>query len=252
MRSAGPCAFAALACLAVAVSVGCARGGPPRGEPSPVSAGVMDTAGMTRIRFARGTTSGILNDSLAAGGEHVYLLGAEQGQVLLAHAIAWSERGAAPRGETVVRVHRADGGELAAPSGAGPLWTGRLPYTGDYVVRVRAIGGPTPYTLAVQIPRRLEVGPEDPSASLSGTAPSRVPVDYLIRGEAGRRLEVELRAEGDDAHLHVYGLDDGVQLARLADRQRRYAGRLPGSQDYVISVVPTVEGTRYGLRVILR
>jgi hypothetical protein len=77
-------------------------------------------------------------------------------------------------------------------------------------------------------------------------------VDYLIKGERGRTLEVELRSEDGATHLHVYGLDDGAQLARLADRQRRFGGALPSTQDYVVSVVPAAEGARYELLVTLR
>lgn len=242
----------ALTFAAVAAALGCAAGGSRRPEPAPAWTAVPDTAGMTRIRFARGTTSGILNDSLPADGERAYLIGALQGQVMLAHAIAWTDPRSGPRGETAVRVYRADGGELAAPAGAGPLWTGRLPATGDYVVRVRATGGPTPYTLAVQIPRRVVVDRENPSASFSGTAPSRAPVDFLIKGERNQALEVEVRSDREDAQLHVYGLDDGVQLAPLAARQRRFGGRLPSTQDYVVSMVPGGEGVRYDLLMTLR
>jgi len=48
------------------------------------------------------------------------------------------------------------------------------------------------------------------------------------------------------------GKADGVQLARLADRQRLYAGRVERTQDYVVSVVPADEGARYELTVTLR
>ena len=234
---------------ATAIALGCAPTATSvRSDTGPAWSAVADTTGMTRVRFARGTTSGLLNDSLRAGGERAYLLGALQGQVMLAHAIAWSGAG----GGTTVRVFRPDGGELTAPGGAGPLWTGRLPLSGDYVVRVRAAGQPASYTLAVQIPRRVVVDRENPSTSFAGVAPSRAPVDYLIKGERGRTLDVELRSEDADTHLHIYGLDDGAQLAPLADRRRRFSGPLPSTQDYVISVVPAGEGARYELMVTMR
>jgi hypothetical protein len=270
MRQAARSGLPALLCLAVA-AVGCGRpsrtaaGPPPATAPAPAvarpSSGVMDssawaavadTVGMARIRFARGTTSGIVNDSLPADGERAYLVGALQGQVMLAHAIAWSDQGRGTGGRTSVRVYRADGTELPAPGGAGPLWSGRLPITGDYVVRVEATGGPAPYTLAVQIPRRVVLDRENPSASYSGLAPSRAPVDFLIRGERGRLLQVELRSEDRPSHLHIYGLDDGAQLSPLADRRQRYAGPFPSTQDYVVSVVPVGEGGGYELLLTVR
>ena len=110
---------------------------------------------------------------------------------------------------------------------------------------------PTAYTLAVQIPRRVEVSPDQPIAIFTGSTPSRVPIDYLIRAEAGRTLEVTLGG-APTVGLHVYGLDDGVQLAPLADRQRLFAGRVEKTQDYVVSVVPGEERAAFDLRITLR
>ena len=254
MRRATPCGVAGLVCLlGLTATAGCAGGGSrAKVVTAPAWAAVADTSDMTRVRFARGTTSGIIDDTLPTGGEHAYLLGALQGQVMLAHAIAWRDEVSGRTGETTVRVFRPDGTELTSPGGAGPLWTGRLPLSGDYVVRVRASGAPAGYTLAVQIPRRVVVDRENPSASFAGVAPSRAPVDYLSRGDRGRMLDVELRSEDGGTHLHVYGLDDGTQLAGLADLHHRFGGALPSTQDYVISVVPGGEGARYELLVTMR
>lgn len=211
-----------------------------------------DTAALVRVRFARGTTSGIVNDSLGDGETRGYLIGAEQGQVMMAHAITWPvrEREVPPAAATVRVYAASDGAELPASSGPGTLWSGRLAATGDYIVRVSATG-PTAYTLAAQIPRRLSVGGGDPTAAIRGTAPSRAPVDYIIDGEGGQTLAASLRP-GDPATLHVYGLDDGRQLAPLPERRRLWAGTLPAPQSYVISVVPADEGARYELSVTLR
>ena len=211
-----------------------------------------DTTGLVRVRFARGTTSGIVTDSLLPGEIRGYLIGAEQGQVMMAHMITWSaSHGNAYRAGATVRVYAADDGrELIAPSGSGPLWSGRLPATGDFVVRVSA-NASTTYTLAVQIPRRLSVGEGDPTAAIAGTTASRAPVDYLIAGKIGQRLSASVR-EGDPASLQLYGLDDGRQLAPLAEGRKLWAGTLPTSQDYVISVVPDGDGAEYELSVALR
>lgn len=211
-----------------------------------------DTTGLFRVRFARGTTSGIVNDSLLAGEIRGYLIGAEEGQVMMAHAITWPvrQRGS-PAADATVRVYSAaDGRELTGPTGPGALWSGRLPASGDFIVRVSATA-PTAYTLAVQIPRPLSVGGIDPTAVITGVAPSRAPVDYLIEGGSGQRLAVSVR-DADPATLHVYGLDGGEQLAPLSERRQLWAGRLPASQDYVISVIPAREGVRYELTVALR
>ena len=241
--------------LAVALAIlgiACGGGARPAERAAAPAALADDTTGLLRVRFARGTTSGIVNDSLRAGETRGYLIGAEQEQVMMVHAITWPVRqGEAAPATATVRVYALAGGsELADPSGPGPLWSGRLPGTGDFVVRVSTTQ-PTAYTLAVQIPRRLSPGEGDPTAAIAGTAPSRAPVDYIIDGESGRTLAASVR-EGDSATLHLFGLDDGVQLAPLSEGRKLWAGTLPTSQDYVISVVPTDEGASYELTITLR
>jgi hypothetical protein len=203
------------------------------------------------VQFARGTTSGLVDDSLGAGDTRGYLIGAEQAQVMMVHAITWKERPGQPAEPPTVRVYSVgEGRELTVPAGAGPLWSGRLPSSGDYAVRVSA-ASPTAYTLSVQIPRRLSPTEADPTAAIAGSAPSRAPVDYIVEGQSGQALAASVR-ESDPVTLHVYGLDDGRQLAALPERRRLWAGRLPATQDYVVSVVPAGEGGRYELTVTLR
>ena len=93
--------------------------------------------------------------------------------------------------------------------------------------------------------------PADPTAVFTGTAPSRAPIDFLVRVDAGRTLEVNLGG-APTVGLHIYGLNDGTQLARLADRQRLYAGRVETTQDYVVSMVPGAERAAYDLQVTVR
>ena len=119
-------------------------------------------------------------------------------------------------------------------------------------MRVTAGAAPVSYTLAVQIPRRVVVDRENPTTSFSGLAPSRGPIDYIIKAEPGNRLEVALEADSAASSLHIYGLDTGVQLSRLSDRRRRFFGTVPTAQDYVVSVVPGAEQVRYDLLITLR
>jgi hypothetical protein len=244
------------AALAAALSIAGCGGAKtsPEAAPAAVTPSISpsDTTGLLRVRFARGTTSGLVNDSLPAGDTRGYLVGAEQGQVMMVHAITWPVRqGGTPAPAATVRVYSvAEDRELMAPTGAGPLWSGRLATSGDYTVRVSA-SAPTAYTLAVQIPRRLTPTAGDPTAAIAGSAPSRAPVDYIVAGESGQALAASVR-ETDRVTLHVYGLDDGEQLAPLPERRQLWAGRLPATQDYVVSVVPADEGARYELTVTLR
>ena len=260
MRPTAPPLVRGAGLAAVIALGGCSHGGPVA-EVSPardaaadatVHAQPIDTGSLPRIRFARGTTSGILDDSIAAGDTRSYVLEAREGQVMLAHAIAWpvAEREHPPPEPAVRVLAAASGRELEAPETVAGAWSGRLPATGDYIVRVSA-SEPTTYTLAVQIPRRVQVSPEQPTAIFTGSTPSRAPIDYLVKVEAGRTLEAVLGG-APGISLHVYGLDDGVQLARLADRQRVFAGRVETTQDYVVSIVPAAERAAFDLRITLR
>ena len=243
--------------IALAALAGC-RGGRRPEAPAPAPSETravpapIDTTGLPRIRFSRGTTSGIRDDKLAAGATRSYVLNAQGGQIMLVHAIGWpvAETEYPPPDPEVRVFEAATGRELPSPRAEPEVWSARLPGTGDYIVRVTA-AAPTSYTLAVQIPRRVETSPAEPTAVFTGTAPSRVPIDFLIRVDAGRTLEVSL-GSASTVGLHIYGLIDGVQLARLSDRQRLYAGRVATSQDYVVSMVPWAERAAYDLRVTVR
>jgi hypothetical protein len=244
----------ALAAVGLALASCRSAGTPdvPTPAATPGAAAPIDTAGLPRIRFGRGTTSGTLDDSLPAGATRSYVLEAKQGQVMLVHAIAWpvAERSHPPPEPAVRVLEAATGRELTSPKAEPEVWSGRLPLSGDYVVRVTA-AAPTSYTLAVQIPRRVEVTPDQPTAIFTGSTPSRTPIDYLIKADAGRTLEIVLGG-APSLVLHVYGLENGTQLAPLADRQRLYAGRVEATQDYVVSVVPAEERAAYDLRITLR
>src|SRR3954465_4826102 len=103
----------------------------PRADAAVAAFSPTDTAAFLRVRFAQGTTSGILDDSLAAGHDRGYLLGALQDPGMLAPPIAWPTAVGKEGPEARVRVYRAyDGVELEAPGPNGPLWFGHLPGTG--------------------------------------------------------------------------------------------------------------------------
>jgi hypothetical protein len=239
---------------AVAIGLGACggTGRAPTAAVAPAASLAIDTVGLPSIRFTPGSTSGILDDSLSVGATRSYVLRADEGQVMLVHAIAWPvEERQDPPPEPQVRVFSAvSGSELPTPRAEPEVWSARLPQTGEYVVRV-TVDRPTRYTLSVQIPRLVPLKPGDPAAIFTGAAPSRAPIDYLVHAEAGWTLEAVLGGT-PGIGLHVYGLDDGVQLARLADRQRLYAGRIERAEDYVVSVIPGAERAAYDLRISLK
>jgi hypothetical protein len=241
--------------IAAIALTACAGGGSRRAEdgpaPAPTAAGPshpIDTVGLPRIRFAHGTTSGLLDDSLAAGATRSYALFAQQGQVMLAHAIGWpvAER-LHPPPEPVVRVFEAaTGRELPSPRAEPEVWSARLPLTGGYVVRVTA-AAPTTYTLSVQIPRRVEVSQDQATAIFTGSAPSRAPRTFSS-GDAGRTPRSWSAARRRSACTCT----DWTTAQPPAWPTAAVTRRIEASQDYVVSVIPGVEGAAYDLRITLR
>ena len=222
-----------------------------RGVAGPRGEAPIDTVGLPRIRFARGTTSGTIDDKLGRRAPRSYVLVARRpGRSCSRTPSPGRWRSGHPPPEPVVQVFEAaTGRELTSPRGEPEVWSAACPSRG--LRRSRDRGGPDDYTLAVQIPRRVEVSPAEPTAVFTGTAPSRAPIDFLVRVDAGRTLEVSLGG-APTVGLHIYGLDDGVQLSRLSDRQRLYSGRVEPTQDYVVSMVPWAERAAYDLRVTVR
>ena len=129
--------------IAIVLLTGCG-GGHPLPAPAPAAARAaaapIDTTGLPRIRFPRGSTSGINDDKLGAGATRSYVLHAQGGQVMLVHAISWPVAEAEhPPPEPEVRVYEAaTGRELPSPRGEPEVWSARLPGTGDYIIRVTA------------------------------------------------------------------------------------------------------------------
>lgn len=61
---------------------------------------------------------------------------------------------------------------------------------------MRVTGPSTAYTLAVLLPRRLDLNRKKPAVILSGVAPSRAPVEYFFKGEHGQNLDADLQGSG--------------------------------------------------------
>ena len=86
-------------------------------KPAPAAPAPIETTGLPRIRFSRGTTSGIHDDKLQAGATRSYVLFAQGGQVMLAQAISWpvAETEHPPADPEVRVLEAATGRELPSP-----------------------------------------------------------------------------------------------------------------------------------------
>jgi hypothetical protein len=95
----------------------------------------------SRIRFARGRTSAVVTGSTQSSEE--YLIGARAGQTM-------TLRITSKENNAEVEVLGPRGDRVQGTEGPGQ-WSGALPESGDYVIRVRAAGGTASYRLEVTI-----------------------------------------------------------------------------------------------------
>jgi hypothetical protein len=212
-----------------------------------IIAGPPSTAlGVTRITFAPGATEASVEGSLPGGQSQDFAVGALQGQTMMldlssssnsATLSVWGAQGTNPQ---AVRV---------TPGG----WLGLLPATEDYIIRVGAGSLAINFSLNVTIPQRITFAPGAVSATRNGMTSARRTVTYLLRASAGQTMTATLNVPPNSAGLTIYGLDDGIPLVRAVSDATTFTGQLPGSQDYVIEVVPAVDGTfNFSLQVVVQ
>lgn len=111
--------------------------------PSPRTA---PTSTPSRVQFAPGGVSAQVGGGLLAGNYHDYILQAQEGQTLDARVDS-------PSGDVVLSVTGADGTVLLSADEGLSEWSGALPATQDYTVRVTATGERgTSFMLTIAIP----------------------------------------------------------------------------------------------------
>ena len=71
---------------------------------------------------------------------------------------------------------------------------------------------------------------------------------YLVRGQQGQTLSVEITSPNDDVLLSVVG-EDGTPLKRYQNGPPSWTGELPATQDYILQSVSVGQATSYTLRV---
>ncbi len=104
-------------------------------------------AGKTqRVRFARGRTTAILNGAVIRGTQDRYILGARAGQTMIVHVTSREKN-------AVFTILDPSGTALeGADEGLDAMdWTGELPLSGDYSIRVSPTRGNSTYTLEMTI-----------------------------------------------------------------------------------------------------
>ncbi|MCL5997132.1 MAG: NBR1-Ig-like domain-containing protein [Chloroflexi bacterium] len=201
----------------------------------------------TRIRFEPGATMAAVEGQLNGQPARDYLIRALKGQTMV---VTLSGPESNLRLQVLLRGTR---DPLRGQASNEWYWRGALPANGDYVIRVTSNNATARYAFTVQVPYRISFARGAVSGLVQGKTNDRRTVTYLVRARQGQNMTVELAVPRDAAALTIYGLEDGQPLVRAPMGQTTWTGRLPATQDYVIDVVPGVDGTiDFSLRVTVR
>ena len=201
---------------------------PPTAQP-PAPTAIL---GATRISFATGATSGLVDGSLQPGETKLFLVGASAGQPLMVSASSFNSDVTF----SVVGAH--DGRTLVDASQKLSSWQDILTATQDYLIRVYAGASGGNYNLNIITPARINFDPGAISATRTGTTPGGLAVAYILRAGAGQQMDVTLTAPNQSAMLGIYGYQDGQPYLRSAMGLQTFSLQLPATQDYMIQVFP--------------
>jgi hypothetical protein len=194
-----------------------------------VSSGRLPKTTAKSIDLPAGTTSLVFEGQLAAGENAEYVISAEQGSLLMAHALA-------PETDLKVAVYRMDTGERLEDEHKNvSFWKKRMPATLGYLVEVQGISKPTDYALEIEVPRAVQLDEQTKAQAIKSSAPQGASVAYVIPNASSRTLSIKLQSAAG-AYLSLSGLDDGNKLLSSAANAQSFSGKLMGTQDYLLRV----------------
>jgi hypothetical protein len=129
-----------------------------------------------------------------------------------------------------------NGSPMFNPAMKWSSWQWRLPQTGTYTIQV--IGGATTvdYILTLKI-AQLVAFPKNHTLVLHGNTYLGYVHSYAIGLTKGDSMTVSINTPASKAFLDVFGLATGPLLS-YKDLGTYWSGLLPGTQEYVIEVIP--------------
>ncbi len=263
-----PTALAALALVSVLLLASCRPAATPTlAPPAPATVPATDTPPpppppttaptaepqATRIAFAAGDTSAVMQDTLAGGETHYYVLSARSDQLMT--VILKS-----PDSSVILEVAGlSDGQALLASDVRQTEWQGTLPSTQDYRIKAVSTAGETYYALQVTIPAtdaptkpdatRIQFAPGATSAVVQGALAAGATDQYVLHALADQQMTVTVSSPANSVVLEIVGLSEGQPLLRSHALQTSWQGTLPATQDYSVKVVSTRSVTSYSLQV---
>lgn len=205
-----------------------------------------------RLTFNAGATAATVRGIAAAQTENHYLVRVLEGQRLMI-AIA------STTGQATFTIRSAEDGKLLNDSSkAMKVWEGTVAATQDYQITVEA-PATTPFELVTNFdPRQAPIAPAPAptrlvfaagadTMTLSGNVAAPEQQRYLVRGVAGRTLQITLTAATKGTTFAVQGVSDGKPFKRLETTAKSWSGALPLTQDYLITVTTSGAAVEYTL-----
>ncbi len=207
------------------------------GSSSGSSGGQYVQASTQRINFAPGANSAQASGSVGGYNVNYYLVNAIAGQQIQVSV-------STPNTRAFLSLYTPSGAALARAQAATRSYSGTLPETGDYQIRISTIpGGPTVnYTVTVMITgtptpgvQRITFQPGQSSTQVYGQVSGTLPVDYLLAASAGQRMQIVVATPNSNAFLTVVS-PSGSPLARAQNGVQTFDQILPESGDYRLEV----------------
>lgn len=181
----------------------------------------------------------MLQRDIGSGQPHQYSFIAMEGQTVIVAV-------ASPDEDVTLGVERtATGQDLVSPSSGRTDWSGTIPASGEYRLRLETGNPDTYYFLTLEIPANIFFDSGETSATISGhvevfdafhpEGPTRV--RYLAYARAGQTMEVSLTSPNlEGLSMGIIGQSDGQAYARYHVKTTEFEFELPSTQGYYIDV----------------
>ncbi|MCP4249513.1 MAG: hypothetical protein GY778_20925, partial [bacterium] len=203
----------------------------------------------TRISFPAGATAHTLPmHAIAANSLDEYVLGAAMLQRLTVGIQPFDSN---TRANFALGIVGADDGQvLLFETANATTWSGRLPATQNYLIRVLNRGPADQYALYLEIPITVTLDEGSTSVTYDGDFQAVYIQHYLLTAEEDQPPAVSLQAADEEAFLSPVGADRMPILRAVAGSTGWY-GQLPATQDYTLAVVNFGTLPEYRLSITL-
>jgi hypothetical protein len=219
--------------------------------PALMTAAAAPTAGLTgapllesaakRIQFAPGATSQVVSGNLAASSRIRYIMRLKANQLLDVTMTA--------SGRADISVTTTDGRALSAVTKSSSGFRGYIPSSGDFVLEVRTGRKPISYSLNVSVPRRISFEKGATAFTFNAQAAVHQSLDYILGAQAGQLMEISVTPE-NKTQLVIFGVDGSVLRSGMGGGST-FRGRLPLSEDYIVSVRAGDQAVSFTMSVII-